>query len=75
VNKMKILIGFLLALFISSQAYAQSATEVVRDGKLFKEKDGYDIYLYKKELYSCAILQDGLFCYKLKDMGIITKDE
>ena len=31
---MKILIGFLIALFISSQAYAQSATEVINKGKI-----------------------------------------
>ena len=75
---MKILIGFILALFISSQAYAQlkdklegvTATEVVLDGKLFKEQGDYEIYLYKDEFYECSFIQLTIGCFKLKDGGV-----
>jgi hypothetical protein len=56
---MKILIGILLALFISSQAYAQSAVEIIDNGKILKEyADGGGVYyhiIYKKKLYYCVI--------------------
>ena len=70
---MKILITLLLALFISSQAYAQSATEVVIDGKLFLEKEekGYSIYLYKKKFYACAFDAHKISCRILQDDGLI----
>ena len=35
----------------------------------------YDIYLYKEKLYSCRIVPDEVICYKLKDEGVISKDD
>ena len=59
---MKILITLLLALFISGQAYAQSASEILREGKIIyteKEKDYDDSYtfivVYKDRIYNCVV--------------------
>ena len=49
---MKILIGILLALFISGQAYAQSATEVIRDGvtiRSYKQSDHHWLFIIYKD--------------------------
>ena len=59
---MKILITILLSLFISGQAYAQAASEILREGKIIyteKEKD-YDgsytfIVVYKDRIYNCVV--------------------
>tara|TARA_R110000824_G_scaffold352996_1_gene540152 strand:+ start:570 stop:803 length:234 start_codon:yes stop_codon:yes gene_type:complete len=74
---MKILITLLTSLFLVSNASADNnklegitATEVVRDGKLFKEKGKYDIYLYKDEFYECSFFQLTIGCFKLKDEGV-----
>tara|TARA_R110000851_G_scaffold167928_1_gene313745 strand:- start:157 stop:387 length:231 start_codon:yes stop_codon:yes gene_type:complete len=73
---MKILITLLLALFISSQAYAQSSTEVVSKGKILSMHAGesdaiYYIVLYKKELFHCEINRDEVLCYKPVNLDII----
>ena len=47
-----------------------TATEVVLDGKLFKEADRKDIYLYKDEFYGCSFNQLTILCFKLKDEGV-----
>ena len=73
--RMKILITLLLALFISSQAYAQSSTEVVSKGKILSmhavESDAIYIVLYKKELFHCEINEDEVLCYKPVNLDII----
>ena len=66
---MKILIGFLLALFISSQAYAQTATEIMTEGKIVKE--GRPYYVYKKVIYVCYLSNEDIGCEKPKDLGVI----
>tara|TARA_R110000772_G_C13113923_1_gene421028 strand:- start:4 stop:231 length:228 start_codon:yes stop_codon:yes gene_type:complete len=71
---MKILITLLLALFISSQAYAQSSTEVVSKGKILSmhavESDAIYIVLYKKELFHCEISSYEVLCYKPVNLDI-----
>ena len=71
---MKILIGFLIALFISSQAYAQSATEVINKGKILtiiNTESGLVWYhiIYKSEYYYCLATSVALSCKKPKDYG------
>ena len=66
---MKILIGFLLALFISGQAYAQSATEIITEGKIVEE--GRPYYVYKKVIYVCYLKYEEIGCEKPKDLGVL----
>ena len=71
---MKILIGFLIALFISSQAYAQSATEVINKGKILtiiNTENGLVWYhiIYKSKYYYCLATSVALSCKKPKDYG------
>ena len=54
---MKVLIGFILALFISSHAYAQSAVKLLEKGKIILEYEdsmatNYNI-VYENKLYYC----------------------
>ena len=67
---MKYTFIILLSLFIASQAYSQTATEVIVDGKLFNDENNYPIYLYKEKFYKCRFKIDILTCYKIKDKGI-----
>ena len=75
---MKILIGFLIALFISSQAYAQSVDDILSQGKVVSSQYlDYDrggvhsvLVVYLKAVYSCeARVSDNLNhtvkCYKM----------
>ena len=87
---MKILIGFLLALFISGQAYAQSATEIMLNGATHHKevKDGITIYTqsYYHEsgdkvgqilFYKCLMNTDQkpyLYCWEYEDQGIIDSE-
>ena len=74
---MKILIGFLLALFISGQAYAQSATEIITKGEVLStsfnpNNDRYDLaIIYKNKIYACSFYDDhdrqNLFCREIKE--------
>ena len=66
---MKILITLLLALFISGQAYAQTATEIITQGKIVKE--GRPYYIYKKVIYVCTLKYEEISCYKPKDLGVL----
>mgnify|MGYP003633558323 CR=1 FL=1 len=66
---MKYIITILLALFISSQAYAQSATEIMTEGKIVKE--GRPYYVYKKVIYVCTLKYEEISCYKPKDLGVL----
>ena len=74
---MKIIITFLLALFISSQAYAQSAGEILGKGKIILtyefdlESFSYFYVAYKNEMYNCRVGSEATFCAKIKDL---TKD-
>jgi hypothetical protein len=71
---MKILITLLLALFISSQAYAQSHAEVLEKGRIlqeYEEKYGFALYVvaYNNWVYTCTIALDrsdgtAVRCYK-----------
>lgn len=68
---MNILITLLLTLFISNQAYAQSANELITKGKIIhKEKSSrghsYTI-IYKKEVYFCFVEIEEMACNKPKD--------
>ena len=56
---MKILITMLLALFISSQAYAQSPAEILGNGKvvsdqLFVSQDHRIVVVYNNAVYRCV---------------------
>ena len=59
-TKMKILIGFLLALFISSQAYALDSIEIIEKGKIISSEKSirqnvYQVFhvIYKKQVWIC----------------------
>tara|TARA_R100000995_G_C3483130_1_gene125318 strand:+ start:3313 stop:3540 length:228 start_codon:yes stop_codon:yes gene_type:complete len=72
---MKILIGFLLALFISGQAYAQSSTEVIDKGKIISSHTHENqlvslLVMYKKELYKCDVSYKYATCYKPRNMDV-----
>ena len=72
---MKILIGFLLTLFISGQAYAQSSTEVIDKGKIISSHTHENelvtlLVMYKKELYKCMISYKYSTCYKPRNMDV-----
>ena len=84
---MKIIITLLLALFISGQAYAQSATKIMELGETIHEEvmDGITLYtkLYyhafgdKKGqtlFYKCLMNRQNkpyLWCWEYEDRGII----
>ena len=63
---MKILIGFILALFISSNAYAQSPAEILGNGKVVSAQllDGTTTFhdmvvVYNNAVYKCATEIEG----------------
>jgi hypothetical protein len=72
---MKILIGFLLALFISSHAYAQTANEIINKGKIISSHNYQKLIMYgviyKKHLYKCNMSNGYLTCYKPRDGEVI----
>jgi hypothetical protein len=66
-RKIRLIITLLLALFISGQAYAQSASEILGEGKIIyteKEKDYDDSYtfivVYKDRIYNCVVYHTSL---------------
>jgi hypothetical protein len=76
-NKMKILIGFLLALFISGQAYAQSSAEILGKGKVVSDGmiKNYTmrtmVVVYNNSVYQCIVeYWDEVYCKKIKDSGL-----
>ncbi len=75
---MKILIILLLTLFISSQAYAQTATEIILNGKTLHEKafEGGTLLTkaYQQVIYKCFMNRKQkpyLWCTEFDDRGII----
>jgi len=75
---MKILIILLLTLFISSQAYAQTATEIILNGKTLHEKafEGGTLLTkaYQRVIYKCFMNRKQkpyLWCTEFDDNGII----
>ena len=68
---MKILITLLLALFISSQAYAQSHAEVLEKGKIIQQIDekeyklSYYIVVYKNWAYNCRADYTEVVCSQI----------
>ena len=68
---MKILIGFLLALFISGQAYAQSHAEVLEKGKIIQQVDKEKylmstyIVVYKNLAYFCTASPELITCREI----------
>tara|TARA_R100001163_G_C4911302_1_gene95546 strand:- start:10 stop:243 length:234 start_codon:yes stop_codon:yes gene_type:complete len=75
---MKILIGFLIALFISSQAYAQSEAEILGKGKvvssqfinLQKNSLHHIVVVYQNKVYGCEANtyynKNRISCWELK---------
>ena len=75
---MKILVTLLISLFISSQAYSQSATEIILHGKTLHEKafEGGTLLTkaYQQVIYKCFMNRKQkpyLWCTKFDDRGII----
>ena len=72
---MKILISaVLLVLFISGNAYAQTATQIINKGKIvaIAETDTGLVWyhiIYKSEYYYCLATSVALSCKKPKDYG------
>jgi hypothetical protein len=68
---MKYIMILLTSLFLVSNASAEgtTASEVILDGKLFKEETYMTIYLYKDEFYDCRFKSQALTCHKFKVMG------
>ena len=74
---MKILIGFLLALFISGQAYAEdSSSYILGNGNViynYKEQFNartvitFHIVYYKKQVFRCVTGYSSIECTLLKD--------
>tara|TARA_R100000008_G_C3430153_1_gene89232 strand:- start:268 stop:507 length:240 start_codon:yes stop_codon:yes gene_type:complete len=78
---MKILIGFLLALFISGQAYAVTpaeipSAEILGKGKVVssvhigKSSDFHQmIVIYKSKIYRCHAYpyKDDVYCWEMRD--------
>tara|TARA_R110002126_G_scaffold78134_1_gene194754 strand:+ start:389 stop:628 length:240 start_codon:yes stop_codon:yes gene_type:complete len=78
---MKILIGFLLALFISSQTYAVTpaeipSAEILGKGKVVSSKyieksiDWHQmIVIYKSKIYRCHAYpnKDDVYCWEMRD--------
>jgi hypothetical protein len=70
---MKILIGFLLALFISGQVYAQSNAEVLEKGKIIQQIDKKKwnssisryIVVYNGWAYYCSASYKEVMCAKI----------
>ena len=74
---MKILITFLLALFICSHAYAESSEEVMTKGKIIsidsttsRETHQY-VVIYKKQLYHCEVDKQHVGCFRPKDKDVM----
>tara|TARA_B110000438_G_C15187639_1_gene382981 strand:+ start:250 stop:504 length:255 start_codon:yes stop_codon:yes gene_type:complete len=77
---MKILIGFLLTLFISSQAYAEdSSSYILGNGNViysYKEHPNsrtvitFHIVYYKKQVFRCVTSYSSIECTLLKDNPI-----
>ena len=77
---MKILIGFLLALFISGQAYAQSSAEILSKGRIISsyltDDANYEhilLVIFKDNLYECVVRtgtrNDKNFeCFSLREL-------
>ena len=75
---MKILVTLLISLFISSQAYSQSATEIILHGKTLHEKafEGGTLLTkaYQQVIYKCFMNRKQkpyLWCAEFDDRGII----
>jgi hypothetical protein len=67
---MKILITLLLTLFISSQAYAQTATEIIRKGEIISNNNTLYVVIYDKKIYRCFVFEEEILCQLPKDKGI-----
>jgi len=75
---MKIFITLLITLFIASQAYTQSATEIILQGKTLHEKafEGGTLLTkaYQQVIYKCFMNRKQkpyLWCTEFDDRGIV----
>ncbi|PPR14949.1 MAG: hypothetical protein CFH33_01721 [Alphaproteobacteria bacterium MarineAlpha9_Bin3] len=75
---MKIFITLLITLFIVSQAYTQSATEIIIQGKTLHEKafEGGTLLTkaYQQVIYKCFMNRKQkpyLWCTEFDDRGIV----
>ena len=71
-TKMKILIGFLLALFISSQVHAQSHAQILEKGKIIQQIDnkyGLSEYVvvHKGWAYFCTASITQVMCSQIEN--------